>query len=86
MFWGLGAYKPVAYEKSIFTYTKNKNSVSLGTDPPLSNHNPVIFSIPPGTEKHISPPGKQKILIISMCCTCLTIPLILTLEQPTKTS
>ena len=34
MFWGLVAYKPVAYEKSIFTYTKNKNSVSLGTDPP----------------------------------------------------
>ena len=26
-------------------------SVSLGTDPPLANHNPAIFSVPPGTEK-----------------------------------
>ena len=27
------------------------HSVILGTDPHLANHNPAIFSVPPGTEK-----------------------------------
>ena len=67
------------------------HSVSLGTDPPLANHNPAIFSVPPtppppqGTEKlNKSPPGRQKALIIPTCCTCLTITLILISEQPIK--
>ena len=29
------------------------HSVSLGTDHPLANHNPAIFSVLPGTEKPI---------------------------------
>ena len=33
--------------------------VSLGTDPPISNHNPANFSVPPGTEKLNNPPPKQ---------------------------
>ena len=38
------------------------HSVSLGTDPPLANHNPAIFSVPPqGTEKlNKSPPQADK--------------------------
>ena len=62
------------------------HSVSLGSNPPLVNHTPAIFFVPPGTEKlNESPPGRQKALIILICCTCLTIKLILISEQPTKT-
>ena len=35
----------------MFFILKRRHSVSLGIDPPLANHNPVIFSVPPGTEK-----------------------------------
>ena len=61
------------------------HSVSLGTGHPLANYNPAIISVSPGTEKrNKSPLGRQKALIIPMCCACLTIKLILISEQPTN--
>ena len=35
-------------------------SISLGTDPSLANHNPAIFSVPSGTEKHNKSPQAIK--------------------------
>ena len=41
------------------------DSVSLGTDPPVANHNPATFSVPQILKSAISPlPGRQKGLII----------------------
>ena len=61
------------------------HSVSLGSNPPLVNHTPAIFLSLQALKNLISPPRKAKALIILMCCTCLTIKLILISEQPTNT-
>ena len=40
-----------------------KQIVSLGSGPPLANHNPAIFSVSHQTLKNLaSPPGRQKTL------------------------
>ena len=64
------------------------HSVILGTDSlPQANYKPAIFTVPPGTEKlNKFPPRQIKSPIISVCCTCWTITLILISEQPTNTS
>ena len=57
------------------------HGVSLGTESPDSKEQPSYFSVLPGTL------GRQKALIISPCCTCLTITLSdLISEQPTNMS
>ena len=56
---------PIKYSQLTFTH-----SVSLGTDPPLANHNPVIFSVPQALKnlksslKLIKSPDNSNIFLI----------------------
>ena len=44
----------------------------LGTDPPLANHNPAIFSALQLLKNLISPSARQKSFLIPMCYTLNT--------------
>ena len=54
----------------------------------IANHNPTIFSVPPGTEKlNKSAQGRLQAKIILTYYTCLTMTFVLiSAEQPTNMS